>query len=128
LAAAHIQEARYNEARTAVLKALELDPELAVGLFNLSMCDAVDGRYHEAISLYRKILELDSNFSVVRGNLIFCIDLLAKTTPEEALEERLAWRRTWPGKPNFSFEHLDRSPDRPLRVGFVTAQWMVHSL
>ncbi len=127
LGAAYIQDARWGEAEQACTKALELDPNLTVAMFNMAMCQAVNGDYRASIALYRRMLELEPDYLVARGNLIFCIDLMEETTPEEALAERIAWRTAWPEKASYGFEHLNRDPDRPLRVGYVSSQWVDHS-
>jgi len=127
LGAAYIQDARWGEARQAIAKALELDPTLTVAMFNMAMCVATHGDYRDCLGWYRRILAIEPDYLVARGNAIFCIDLLSETTPEEALAERVAWRRAVPEKPSYGFEHLSRDPGRPLRVGYVGSQWVDHS-
>ncbi len=126
LCAAYMEHERWGDAREAVDHALTLDPELPIAWFNSANCAQMCGQYDLAVTHYRKALELDPGFHACRGNLIFLLDLMASTTPEQALAERLTYRSALWEKP--SFEHVNtRDRDRPLRVGYVSAQFKLHS-
>ena len=53
---------RMDEARAAMLRALELDPLLLVSNVNLGRIDYYEGRYDQAIQQYQRALELDKDF------------------------------------------------------------------
>src|SRR6266542_1718150 len=53
---------RMDDARSAMQRALELDPLLLITNVNLGRIDYYEGRYDQAIKQYQRALELDKNF------------------------------------------------------------------
>lgn len=76
---------RSDEARTAMQRALELDPLLTISNVNLGRIDYYDGKYDEAIKQYQRALELDDNF--MRTHLRLSLAYVQKGLYEDALHE-----------------------------------------
>ncbi|MEP6903400.1 MAG: tetratricopeptide repeat protein [Actinomycetota bacterium] len=76
---------RSDEARTAMQRALELDPLLIISNVNLGRIDYYEERYDEAIKQYRRALELDDNF--MRTHLRLSLAYVRQGLYQEALNE-----------------------------------------
>ncbi len=87
------------------------------------------GRMALALECFRKALEIDPHYLDARNRIIMIMDALPETTAKQAARERAKWwvhhgadcyaRR----RPPLS----DRNPNRPIRVGYVSADFQFHS-
>ncbi len=76
---------RLEEARAAMLRALELDPMLLTPNVNLGRIDYYEGRYDKAVEQYKRAGELDDNFS--RTHLRLGMAYAQQRRYQEALAE-----------------------------------------
>ncbi len=76
---------RLEEARSAMLRALKLDPLLLITNVNLGRIDYYAGRYDQAIEQYRRAIDLDSNFA--RAHLRLGMALVEQGQYREAIAE-----------------------------------------
>ena len=76
---------RSDEARTAMQRALELDPLLIIANVNLGRIDYYEERYNEAIKQYRRALDLDDNF--MRTHLRLSLAYTRQGLYQDALNE-----------------------------------------
>ncbi len=95
----------------------------------LGSCLQYQGKMDEAIANFRKALQQDPDYVEARSRIIMILDALPETTPEKAARERSIW---WArhGAANYARRRpplSDRNPDRPLRVGYVSADFQFHS-
>jgi predicted O-linked N-acetylglucosamine transferase (SPINDLY family) len=117
---------RTSEAIASCLEALELRPDYPEAHSNLASALKSQGRHEEALEHYREALRLKQDLSEARDAMLLTLCYPA-TVPEEAVvAEHLAFGapycRPLPCHDN------DRSPHRPLRIGYVSADFRSHAV
>lgn len=101
-----------------------LHTNLGVVYLNLSKAD-------EAIAAFRQALAIDPNFTHARTSMLFALSHSTKVTPEELYREHRAYGKlieaSVKGKEYTTYSNT-RIPDRPLKVGFVSADFRNHAV
>ena len=87
------------------------------------------GEVDAAIVAYRRTLELEPEMPQVRSNLLFALAHRVDD-PDVLLAEHLAWSALLSGHDGGSPSELRNAPDpeRPLRVGYVSADFRGHAI
>ncbi len=118
------------EAINCYRRALELKPEYPPAHNNLGNAYKALGRHDEAIAAYRKALSLDPDFVDADSNLLFALHYHPSLDPEQIFEEHRRWvRQHAQALPPAARRHdTDRSPERRLRVGYVSGDFKTHSV
>lgn len=62
-------QGKYEQALTALEKAIELDGKLAEAFYNQGIIYDLQGKYHQAIQAYEKVIQLDPNIGHVWENM-----------------------------------------------------------
>lgn len=121
---------RFDEALAAFNRALELDPDSSGTYNNLAMTLMAQGRMHDAIGFFRKALHVAPDYAAAHSNLLLCLNYEEQISNAALLAEHAAWDLRHgrnAGPPYFSDEAaVDRDPDRPLRVGYISADFGRH--
>ncbi len=118
---------RVDESAAVLRRAVDMRPDSADARLNLGNALKEIGRMEEAIDHYRRAVELAPADAELHGNLLFMLHFDWRCGPGELLAEHRRWaqRHMEKLKPTaLSFEN-DRSPQRRLRVGYVSAEFRI---
>lgn len=125
---AYLAQGKLDEATHAYRRAVELDPRFAEAHNNLGTAYKDQGRIPEAVACYRRAIELKPGFTAAHSNLIYSQLFLPGGDPKELAQELDCWQERHAAPLASSFEpHLNEaSPDRPLRIGYLSPDFRDH--
>ena len=118
-----------NGSIEAYRRAIRLRPEYGEAYANLANALRDAGELDESISKYRKAAEL-SDQTWVAGNLLYTLHFHPDFDAKRIYEEHVAWNKRF-AKPRLSSirPHTnDRSPDRRLRIAYVSCDFRHHPI
>ena len=118
---------RLNQAIAALHQAIAIDPDFAEAFNNLANSLEVQGRISEAITAYQRVLELNPSHAGAHSNLLLCMNYDANTDAASLYKAHQAWNEKFTtGFANLPIHKNLRDPDRPLRIGYVSADFHFH--
>jgi protein O-GlcNAc transferase len=117
---------RTSEAVESCRQALKIHSQYPEALNNLGNALKSQGKHAEAIRQYREALRLRPDYSEAESSLLFSLCYPADIPEEQVVEEHLAFgaRHSFP----ISLHENDRSPDRALNIGYVSADFRSHAV
>jgi tetratricopeptide (TPR) repeat protein len=119
-----------RDAEEMLRRVVALAPQDAEAYKNLGVALLDSGKIVDAVACYRKSMEIEPQGADVYSNLLFCLSHDESIGAEEIFREHCKYgdrfetplRGEWGGHPNTP------EPERPLHVGFVSADLYNHAV
>ena len=123
-------KAELSQAVKFFMAALRVQPGMAEPLNNLGETLKEQGRITEAVTVFQKGLEQHPTHTVMHSNLLLALNYTADVPPEMVYRVHRHWaeRHADPVMPAGHHHANDRSPDRKLRIGYVSPDFCAHSV
>jgi protein O-GlcNAc transferase len=117
-----------DEAVSCYQKVIELRPDVPEAHNNLGNALKMLGDIPGACRAYQSALAANPNYAVAHSNLIMTVMYLEKWSPAAILAEMKRWdqRHGAPLRPSILPHTNDPSPDRRLRIGYVSSDLCDH--
>lgn len=127
LAVYHGIEGNIDEAEMYLRKVMDLAPNTPGLHMNLGNALRRSGRIEEAIALYREGARLFPQEIQQSSNYLYSLHFDPSCSAEQVHSEHVAWGRALEARiPGVEKHGNDRSPDRRLRIGYVSPYFRNH--
>ncbi len=122
-------EAMISDATACYEHAIALKPDFADALNNLASVLKEQGDFSAAVAALRRTLEIQPDNAMSHSNLIFVLDFVPDQDQKSLQAERRRWaaRHASPQAMRIRPHGNDPDPHRPLRVGYLSADFYAHS-
>jgi len=108
-------------------QALAIKPDCAVSHYNIGNAQKEQGRHDEAIASFEHALRFDPGFSDAHSNILFCMNYGQDYDAQRIYERHIEWAGRHATRYAISSPHSNvRDPHRPLRIGYVSADFREH--
>lgn len=130
LGALYLKQGKQVDAEALFRRALEIRPDFMEGWSNLGAMHGDGGNLPEAVAALREGLSHRPDAFSTGHVLLMYLNCLPDLPPDELFREHVRWAqrlRKALGPPFSAFTN-DPSPDRPLRIGYVSPDFRGHSV
>jgi protein O-GlcNAc transferase len=112
---------QFDESLAMLRKAVESSPNHAEAHDALGTALQWCGQMDEAVAAFRRAIDLEPRNFIAHSHLLYAMLFQGQSSPEEIFAEHLEWARRHTAHlvPTPAGEN-DRSPDRRLRIGYVS--------
>jgi predicted O-linked N-acetylglucosamine transferase (SPINDLY family) len=121
-------QGKLNDAAICFQKAIALKPDFPEALCNLGAVLNDQGKVDEGITYFRRSLELKPDYAKCSNNLLLALQYSDGSTLSGLAAAHSEFDRVQaaPLRRNWKLHENDRSPERPLRLGFLSADFGRH--
>lgn len=120
-----------SSAAREVQASLGVMPDVPQLHSNLGVINTMQGRVDEALGNFRRALELNPDFDFARSCMLYALSHSTEVGQDELTREHLRFGEQITqrvGNKVRTVHANDRSPDRVLRIGFVSADFRQHAV
>jgi len=115
-----------DRAITSLGKALVADPKHAGARNNLGVALQDKGQVEDAVAAYAEVMAVSPDYAGAYSNKLMAMHYIEKYSNEDVLQVALAFGKAFDRPDARPFTGRDLSPERKLRIGYVSGDFNVH--
>ncbi len=128
LASAYQVAGRLSTSEEMCQRILERQPENITALITLGACLSSCGDSVAALQMYERVVNADASQAGMGSNILFEYNYVSNVSREQMFAHHLRWAARYeaPFIPKTTVFERNRSPNRRLRIGYVSGDFVRH--